>query len=251
MKIHGVIIELTNKCNYNCIMCPNSKQTREKGIMSMKTFKKIIDSVEPGYVNFNMLGESLIDKNLIDKIEYARKKHPTPNFTIYTNASLPIGDLINSSINLVCVSFYGHDRETYKKIHRIDNFDKVLKNIKDVLKDKIIILCNHIKGMNNPERVRELFRGYRFISYPIHTFAGGIDLEGREKDCEIMKGILVFHWNGDVTTCCMDYDGKNVFGNINKKPLIKIMEDFHKAKSPVCETCSIGKSIGGIKWNYS
>ncbi len=242
MKITGAIIELTNNCNYNCVMCPNNKQTRKRGIMSWHTFKTIIDSIgEVEYINFNMLGESLFDKNLVKKIKYARKKHLRANLIIHTNASLPIKDLANSQINQIIVSFYGHDKESYKKIHGVDKFDEVLKNIRSVKSDKISIICNHIKGINNPKKVKDLFKEYKFMSYPTHTFAGGVDTPGQEKDCEMMKEIGVFLWNGDVTTCCMDYDGKNVFGNINKKPLSEILEDLNKAELPVCKTCSLGR----------
>lgn len=32
-------------------------------------------------------------------------------------------------------------------------------------------------------------------------------------------------WNGDVVLCCYDYDGFNVIGNINSKPLKEIWKD--------------------------
>jgi len=244
MRLNGIIIETTNICNYNCIMCPNSKQTRYKGIMDWHTFKNIINAINKvKYINFNMLGESLFDKDLVKKINYARKIHKNARLMLHTNASLPISNLVNSPINEVIVSFYGHNKASYKKLHGIDNFDRVLENIKKIKSDKISIICNYIKGVNDPKKVEELFKGYRFMSYPIHTFAGGVDLEGQEKDCEIMKGILVFLWNGDVTTCCMDYDGKNVFGNINHKPLFEIMEDLKEKELPVCKTCSLGEMM--------
>ncbi len=244
IKIHGAIIELTNKCNYNCMMCPNSKQTRRKGIMDFHTFKNIINAIDNvKYINFNMLGESLFDPDLIKKIKYAHKKHPKAQLIIHTNASLPIKDLVKSQINEVIVSFYGYDRKSYKKMHGVDNFHVAYENIMNAKSKKVEIICNYVKDVNDPKKVKDLFKNYIFMSYPIHTFAGGIGLEGKEKDCEIMKDILVFLWNGDVTTCCMDYDGKNVFGNINHKPLSEIMEDLKEKELPICKTCTLGKMM--------
>jgi len=38
-----LIIEPTNNCNFDCIMCPRPNMTRPIGNMSLDLFKKIID----------------------------------------------------------------------------------------------------------------------------------------------------------------------------------------------------------------
>ncbi len=51
-------------------------------------------------------------------------------------------------------------------------------------------------------------------------------------------------WNGDITTCCYDYDGENVFGNILNEPdilksdkMAKIRERISKRDFPLCKRC--------------
>jgi hypothetical protein len=42
-------VEITNSCNYRCLMCPTGtgSQTRDKGFMSSEVYQKLIDEVSP------------------------------------------------------------------------------------------------------------------------------------------------------------------------------------------------------------
>ncbi|WP_300163778.1 radical SAM protein [Solidesulfovibrio sp.] len=42
--------------------------------------------------------------------------------------------------------------------------------------------------------------------------------------CDGLEGHCGILWNGDVTTCCKDYDGKNVFGNATRQSLVGILD---------------------------
>lgn len=42
--------------------------------------------------------------------------------------------------------------------------------------------------------------------------------------CDGMSGHCGILYNGDVTTCCKDYDGKNVFGNVGAANLVAILD---------------------------
>ena len=42
--------------------------------------------------------------------------------------------------------------------------------------------------------------------------------------CDGLSGHFGILWNGDVTTCCKDYDGKNVFGSAATRPLAAILD---------------------------
>lgn len=42
--------------------------------------------------------------------------------------------------------------------------------------------------------------------------------------CDGLSGHCGILWNGDVTTCCKDYDGKNVFGNLGQATLAAVLD---------------------------
>ncbi len=60
-------------------------------------------------------------------------------------------------------------------------------------------------------------------------------------------GTTVVLWNGDVTICCLDYDGDFVIGNIHKEPLLSIWRSrkynalrklILRKSLPICKCCT-------------
>lgn len=78
-------VELTSYCNYKCVMCPNKDLKKEdKGFMEIELFKKIVDEAQDFIFDINLAhrGESMLHPQLIEAIEYAKKKkgvHPSPH----------------------------------------------------------------------------------------------------------------------------------------------------------------------------
>ena len=70
---------------------------------------------------------------------------------------------------------------------------------------------------------------------------------------------FAIYYNGDVSTCCADFDARNILGNIFEEPdIIKILssekavafaESLRKKRMPnlTCQICRGGKSFKG-KW---
>jgi uncharacterized protein (DUF1800 family) len=56
----------------------------------------------------------------------------------------------------------------------------------------------------------------------------------KERCMFFLRNECVVRWDGNVTTCCLDSEGKNVIGHIdNFKNL-----SFENIKTPLCYTCS-------------
>ena len=73
-------IEPTNQCNARCYYCPREMMIKEQGIsfMSLDTFRKIIDQIGENrliIMNLHKDGESLLNKELPDMVEYALNKN--------------------------------------------------------------------------------------------------------------------------------------------------------------------------------
>lgn len=162
-------IEVTNHCNANCVACPRDKLGVKKGMMSMKTFRYIIDKFEKyrdemkiniytqkyeyPIVTFAGMGEPLLNENIFKFIRYASdKKFHT---VIFTNASLldqeKAHELINSGINRIYISFWGIEREEYELSMGLD-YNKSLRNVEylaKIVKDKGIPIT--ITWVKNPK----------------------------------------------------------------------------------------------------
>src|SRR5215213_1852858 len=69
-----VQIESTNICNAKCVFCPRDDMHRRQGVMSVELFRKIVDEcAELGitYVRMHNYGEALLDRRLVEKVQYA------------------------------------------------------------------------------------------------------------------------------------------------------------------------------------
>ena len=118
----GLDIGTTNLCNAACIMCPHTK-LKKMGTMDMKLYKKIIDNCEKLKImslTLSFFGEPLLDKDLIQKIKYAKERKMKVAF--FSNASLLTEkwakELIESGLDGITISFDGYSKATYEKIRK-------------------------------------------------------------------------------------------------------------------------------------
>ncbi len=116
-------LEVTTKCNYDCIICPREKLTRKKETMSFDLFKMLFDKIKSessqyDTLTFPGLGEPLMDETLDDKIIYAKKHGYT--VLMLTNGSLLTVErfkrLEDIGLDSIRVSIYGDTPESYNTV---------------------------------------------------------------------------------------------------------------------------------------
>ena len=140
-----VLIELTDHCNLNCIMCSCRKQPHgiPPGFMDVALFKQILDEVDlsKGWsLELFWLGESLLHPkfNEILRITRERVKNTESKVNIHTNATIfnkEKQDLIlefGEKFPWITFSIDAINPESYKKI-RGGDLEPVNKNIKEFL----------------------------------------------------------------------------------------------------------------------
>lgn len=89
----AVEFEVTNNCNADCTMCPNSLMERPIAKMEMDLFKRIVDEFAVESLPlikfvFAGIGEPTLDPLLPEKIRYLKEKIPMVPVQLTTNASL-------------------------------------------------------------------------------------------------------------------------------------------------------------------
>jgi len=89
----------------------------------------------------------------------------------------------------------------------------------------------------------------------LHDFAGQNTPRKNNKPyvkipCYMLWRSMFILWNGDVTICCMDYDGEYIVGNVNNFTLKEIWESSRfrhirsqhlRGKLKLCERCHVNK----------
>lgn len=138
---YAAFIEMTPRCNYNCVHCYMQDYHAVKE-MSYEKLIEIIDLLYEKGILFLTLsgGEIFTRKDFIEIYLYAKKK----GFFIelFTNGSLLTQSIIDCLAEypplLVDVSIYGSNEETYFKVTgKRGEFERVINNVK-LLKEKKI-----------------------------------------------------------------------------------------------------------------
>ena len=88
------LLELTNKCNLECTICPRNDdygKEMQKGVMAFDNVVRVVDEIAafgPKVVLIG-LGETLLYKRLLDVVRYIHQANAAIELAITTNATLP------------------------------------------------------------------------------------------------------------------------------------------------------------------
>ncbi len=132
MKIKRLInIELTSNCPAHCAMCPRS-QIKEKGFMSYKTLKNIVDQAQENNIweiTFSGRGEPTLHPHLPEMLSLCEKSSVTS--ALITTAVAMNKDNIEAckNVDVIRLSVSSFDKNTFEKIHRGLDYYKVWQNI--------------------------------------------------------------------------------------------------------------------------
>lgn len=241
-----VYAESTNACNATCVMCPRDEMGRAIGIMPMDLYRKIVDEcAEWGVEELRLhnFGEPLIDKQIFEKIAYA-KQQGIPITTFYTNAALLDEErgrkLIESGLDKMYVSFDGATQGTFESIRLPLDFQQVSDNTRNFFKmreslgsptPKIYLSFTHIQ--QSSDEVQRFIRDWEPYSDSVfiidaHDWAGQADVKlhepaaGPRWPCVYLWKSMTILYSGEVTLCCMDIKGGESIGNARDASLREI-----------------------------
>jgi radical SAM protein with 4Fe4S-binding SPASM domain len=257
-------LEITNACNLECVMCARNNMKRPRGFMSNELFKKTIDEIvkkQPyAYIHYYGIGESLLDKNLFQKLEYAYINN-VRNSILFTNGQLLTQDdtykkLADSGVAIIGVDIDGFSQETYEQI-RIGGDFKALKDGIENLYNYVrkcrlntrVELAYHIyNGVN--EKEIDIFvewceeNGFEYKLVTMHNWAGlRKDVPSNKVDglidqhhmkrfspCSALWAGFSIAWDGRVGLCFQDADLCEEMGNINEQTIEDIWMGKHLQK---------------------
>ena len=256
-----ISIELTNRCNLSCIMCPRPKLEKLKiGDMDFKLFMKAVDDASklPKREFWLVgLGEPLFYKKLPEAIRYVQDRCPNSTINLSTNATLldkkHSNYLIDGGIDRLEISLNAGSSSTYKKLMGADQYDKVMENIKSFLAirksnknyqltGKPYIAIQILETQTTKNEVRDFIDFWKPLVdgngevciRPLTNWGGRVDLDSIcEKNPAVKRYPCFCLWNmafidieGNVFPCC-EYSRDNselLLGNIKESSLIDIFK---------------------------
>ncbi|HJQ89940.1 MAG TPA: radical SAM protein [Propionibacteriaceae bacterium] len=235
-----VQIESTNICNAKCVFCPRDEMHRRQGVMSVELFRKIVDEcVELGitHVRMHNYGEALIDRRLVEKVRYAKEKGIS-EVGMISNGSLitehVARGLIEAGLDAINISVDASGKDIFESTRIGLNYDKVIANIERLVRIRAELgrrrpkLILSFVRQNNSADEQAFIEHWKQIADKIHitdlhNWAGTLNQES-DVNYPCYRPWLTFTvlWDGRVSLCCADFDGRNVLGDLNSSTIREI-----------------------------
>lgn len=249
-----VQLEVTNACNHSCYFCPHADSIRPIKMMDINFAKRIIKECADFLgrnkrICFHMNGEPLLYNNLRELVDYSKNNGYEYVF-LTTNGSLAtddiLRDLFDAGLDSIKFSINGGSRESYKKIHGRDDFDKAMHALKfsfDYRKTshkhyKIFVSCvGTIDNYGELEKMRFECEKYcdEVVFYYPCGYAGNNNNLAEKLRCDLsrldIKSFDIKHsipcavlWNsinvtceGFLALCCSESDNRLIVEDLSKK----------------------------------
>ena len=228
--------------------------------LPLKTFEKFVKNAFVSgleEIGLYSTGEPFMTKN-IDQYVAIAKKNKIKRIYITTNGALAkissVEKCIKEGLNSIKFSINAATRESYKIIHGYDDFEKVVKNIKD-LKDYIKknnletqMLCSFVYT-NLTEKEISLFKS-KFSKYfqdiqfiKAHNQSGALvnenkaltknvepepEVEFTYKPCEMLWNRIHLTAEGYLTACCTDYENNLIYEKFEEN--VDLLKQFNNSK---------------------
>ena len=268
-------IETINVCNAACVMCPASEKERQAKVMPMSMFQKIIDEVAlypvPPNISLHGIGEPLLDRQLAERIAYARERR-IPYIAFVSNGSLLTEDkaraVLEAGVSGITVSIESIHPSVYEPIRVNLKLEEVIQNVmrlaqlRDQLRPDLSINVARVTSEEN-ETEEEAFKQFwrlclrpgldRVFSFPRHNFAGKYPspFTPGSMPCSKAFSAMNIRSDGTVPLCCVDTSNAYCFGQVGARSVLELYnaEAFQlvrwrqlagsRSSLPLCGVCNV------------
>lgn len=264
-----VQIESTNLCNAKCVFCPRDEMHRRQGVMDMDLFKKVVDEcVTLGitHVRVHNYGEPFLDKQLVEKVRYA-KERGIAEVGMISNGSLISEDIaqgmIDAGLDAINISVDASGKEVFESTRLNLNYDDVIRNIETLVRlrkaagrvrPKLIL---SFVRQNNSVDEQQFIDHWRKIADKIHitdlhNWAGTLNATSDVNyPCYRMWQTFTVLWDGRVSLCCADFDGRHILGDLRTSTIADVWngpayrevrrQHLESGGPEICRSCDLPK----------
>jgi MoaA/NifB/PqqE/SkfB family radical SAM enzyme len=264
-----VQIESTNICNARCVFCPRDAMLRPQGVMDDGLYGKVIDecaAIGIRHVRLHNYGEPFVDRQLVDKIAYA-KQRGIADVGLISNGSLITEEaargVVTAGLDAINISVDASGREVFESTRIGLAYDKVIANIERLLRARAelgrtrprLVLSFVRQGNTNEERA--------FIEHwsrladkvhvtDLHNWARTLQGSANGRfPCYRQWLTFTVLWDGRVALCCADFDGRVILGDMRTSAIRDIWnadayrrvrrEHLQSGGPGICRSCDLPK----------
>ena len=262
-----VQIEATNICNAKCTFCPRDEMERTQGIMDMALYGKIVDECARlgiRHLRMHNYGEAFVDKRLPEKIRYA-KDRGIAEVGVITNGSLLGPDvaraIVDAGLDAINISLDAAGKDTFERTRVGLKYDKVIANLEGFLavraasgKRRPKLILSFVRQGNSAEEQAFIDRWSAVADKvhitELHNWAGTLaQLSNVSFPCYRQWLTLTALWDGRVSLCCADFDGRVVLGDLRTQSIEEVWysdayrrvrrEHLESGGPDICRSCNL------------
>ncbi len=264
-----VQIESTNLCNAKCVFCPRDEMHRRQGVMDFDLFRKVVDECAAlgiTHVRVHNYGEPFLDKGLVEKVRYAKSKG-IAEVGMISNGSLITEDIargmIDAGLDAINISVDAAGKDVFESTRLHLNYHEVTTNIRTLAR------LRRESGKTHPKLILSFVRQHNsadedaFIREwtpiadkihitDLHNWAGTLN-DQTEVNYPCYRLWLTFTvlWDGRVSMCCADFDGRHIFGDLRSQTIAEVWnspvyraarrQHLESGGPGICRSCDLPK----------
>jgi len=262
-------IESTNLCNAKCVFCPRDEMHRRQGVMDFDLYRKVVDeAVQLGisHVRVHNYGEPFLDRELVEKVRYAKQKG-VAEVGMISNGSLITEDIargmIDAGLDAINISVDAAGKEVFESTRLHLKYDTVVDNIRTLARlrneagrthPKLIL--SFIRRDNSDEERAFIAEWSRLADKvhvnDLHNWGGTLNTTSDITfPCYRLWLTFTVLWDGRVSMCCADFDGRHIFGDLRTESIAEVWnsplyraarrQHLESGGPGICRTCDLPK----------
>jgi len=264
-----VQIESTNLCNAKCVFCPRDEMHRRQGVMDFELYRKVVDECAAlgiTHVREHNYGEPFLDRQLVEKVRYAKSKG-IAEVGMISNGSLITEDiargLIDAGLDAINISVDAAGRDVFESTRVHLDYDTVIGNIRTLARLRQASGKTHPKlilsfvRQNNTADERAFIAEWSRVADKIHitdlhNWAGTLnDHTDVRYPCYRLWLTFTVLWDGRVSMCCADFDGRHIFGDVRTQSIADVWnspiyraarrQHLESGGPGICRSCDLPK----------
>ncbi len=231
-------IEATNLCNARCVFCPRDRMERKQGVMEMALYRRIVDQAAAlgiRHVRLHNYGESFIDREIVEKIRYA-KSRGIDQLGLISNGSLitePLArGIVEAGLDAINISVDAAGKEAFERTRLGLKYDRVIENIEGLVRvrrelgaTRPKLILSFVRQQDSNDAERAFIDKWRRVADKVHVtdlhnWAGTLhDRSSVQFPCYRPWLTFTVLWDGRVALCCADFDAKVVLGDLRTETI--------------------------------
>jgi MoaA/NifB/PqqE/SkfB family radical SAM enzyme len=242
---------------------------RRQGVMDFDLFRKVVDECAAlgiTHVRVHNYGEPFLDRELVEKVRYAKQKG-IAEVGMISNGSLITEEvaqgMIDAGLDAINISVDAAGKEVFESTRVHLKYDEVTDNIRTLAR------LRRASGKTHPKLILSFVRQHNsadeaaFIAEwtpvadkihitDLHNWAGTLN-DKTEVNYPCYRLWLTFTvlWDGRVSMCCADFDGRHIFGDLRTQTIAEVWnspvyraarrQHLESGGPGICRSCDLPK----------